>query len=602
MATKSFFRGNNPEAEVQAELAELRARIELQETAIQVLRSETVEPSKNSRRSRDRSSRRDLLKLAGAGVIGAAGSLVAGSSPVLAADGDAITAGNTTTATSETKLSATGGPFTEGTAFMVDASGASGDNDGIGGKASGVDTGVHGYGGAYGVFGQGGTAAGVRGDGVNSAPGLIGNGGASSGTGVSANGGSPNGSGVVATGAGTADGVQGTGGPTHGIGVHGFGGSESGGFVGVGVQGDGGPGPNGVGVSGNGVGGGPGVSGLGGPSSGPGVQGQGGASSGLGVNAFGGSPNGIGVFGTGTGTGGGIFGSGGSSGGYGVGGHGGGSSGVGVTGTGAGTGAGVLGSGGGTSAPGVQGYGGAAGGLGLSGLGGSISGAGPAGNGLAATGGTNSGAGPAGHGLVAQSGGPGGLGGAFIATGGRAPIQLGPAASPGTPSQQNYKGDVWVDSTGTAYLCIADGNPATWARLGAVNPRFGSQANTGGVMNLLPNPIRILDTRSASPYGGGSTHSLQVTGTADLNGTSTKVPSGAVAVIGNVTAVFPQGSGDLRLFPHGGTLPTTSNLNYNLNTTVANACIIGLSTAGALDVFVDVSTTHVLFDCSGFVI
>jgi hypothetical protein len=35
---------------------------------------------------------------------------------------------------------------------------------------------------------------------------------------------------------------------------------------------------------------------------------------------------------------------------------------------------------------------------------------------------------------------------------------------------------------------------------------------------------------------------------------------------------------------------------------VANACIIGLSTAGALDVFVDLSTTHLLFDCSGFVI
>jgi hypothetical protein len=36
--------------------------------------------------------------------------------------------------------------------------------------------------------------------------------------------------------------------------------------------------------------------------------------------------------------------------------------------------------------------------------------------------------------------------------------------------------------------------------------------------------------------------------------------------------------------------------------TQANACIVGLSAGGAVDIFVDVSTTHVLFDCSGFVI
>ena len=41
-------------------------------------------------------------------------------------------------------------------------------------------------------------------------------------------------------------------------------------------------------------------------------------------------------------------------------------------------------------------------------------------------------------------------------------------------------------------------------------------------------------------------------------------------MIGNVTAVFPQGSGDLRLFPDGGSLPTTSNLNYNVNANVVH--------------------------------
>lgn len=159
-----------------------------------------------------------------------------------------------------------------------------------------------------------------------------------------------------------------------------------------------------------------------------------------------------------------------------------------------------------------------------------------------------------------------------------------------------------VDSTGIIWVCVATNTPGTWTRVGQVQPAFGSQVNTGGVMNLLPNPIRILDTRSGSPWAGGTTNTVQVTGAVDINGSSTKVPAGAVAVIGNVTAVFPQGDGDLRLFPHGASLPTTSNLNFNANVTIANSAIVGLDASGRLGIFVDVSTTHVLFDCSGFVI
>ena len=140
-------------------------------------------------------------------------------------------------------------------------------------------------------------------------------------------------------------------------------------------------------------------------------------------------------------------------------------------------------------------------------------------------------------------------------------------------------------------------------------PTFGAQANTGGVMNLLPNPIRLLDTRINSvrnnnglPVGGGGTLVLQVTGASDLNLSSTVVPAGAVAVIGNVTVVFPEGAGDLRLFPHGQGIPTTSNLNYNVNVTIANSATVGLDASGQLDIYVDASTTHVLFDASGFVI
>jgi hypothetical protein len=252
----------------------------------------------------------------------------------------------------------------------------------------------------------------------------------------------------------------------------------------------------------------------------------------------------------------------------------------GVSGLGTGTGAGVSGTGGGGSGPGVQAMGG-----------------GPNGSGVVATGLG------AGSGILAL-GGAGGNGAQLVGSGTGAPLNLAPSGTPGPPGSGGHAaGDVWFDSSRILWVCINGGTPGTFARLGAVNPTFfgGAQANTGGVMNLLPNPIRILDTRSGSPWAGGSTHTLQVTGTADLNGSSTKVPAGALAVIGNVTAVFPQGAGDLRLFPHGASLPTTSNLNYNLNVTIANSATIGLDGSGRMDIFVDVSTTHVLFDASGFV-
>ena len=185
-------------------------------------------------------------------------------------------------------------------------------------------------------------------------------------------------------------------------------------------------------------------------------------------------------------------------------------------------------------------------------------------------------------------------------------LRLVPGAdSPPPNAKAHYSGEIFMDGGCTLWVCTLTGvgTQTRWVRIGAVNPNFfnGAQSNTGGVMNFLPNPIRILDTRSDSPYAGGSTHAIQVTGASDINGSSTTVPAGAVGVIGNVTAVFPQGAGDLRLFPHGAALPATSNLNYLLNVTLANACIVALDGAGRLDIFVDVSTTHVIFDASGFV-
>jgi hypothetical protein len=500
--------------------------LEQQEAELQMLKSER---RAGIAVAADRtSSRRDLFKLAGAGVAGAAATAVLGATPVSATDNQAIllgTAGNAQNHSTSTTTVNLDSMAADGDAFDFNAhlaTGTANNITGLTGRGKGNLAGVFGFGGGASGAGVGATGgapngAGVGGVGTGTGAGVHGSGGGASGFGVQGDGGSPNGIGVQAQGQGTGEGVAANGGGTSGTGARGIGGF-----------------PNGTGVDAGGQGTGPGVNANGGGSSGTGVQAQGGGPNGAGVNTFG------------AGSGPGMFASGGGSSGSGVGATGGGPNGPGINTTGAGTG----------------------------------------------------------EGLIAIGGGAGGNGAKLQGGGNGAPLNLVPSGSPGQPTAGVHStGDFWVDSNGTVWVNLSTGTPGVWARLGAVNPAFfaGAQANDGGVVNLLPNPIRLLDTRSGAPWAGGSTHALQVTGTTDLNGSTTKVPAGALGVIGNVTAVFPQGSGDLRLFPHGKPLPTTSNLNYNVNVTIANAATVGLDGSGQMDIFVDVSTTHVLFDASGFV-
>ena len=57
-----------------------------------------------------------------------------------------------------------------------------------------------------------------------------------------------------------------------------------------------------------------------------------------------------------------------------------------------------------------------------------------------------------------------GYGGHF--RGGRAPLRLVPANTPGNPSSGNHKrGELFVDSNGDLFFCKGDGTPGTWFRV-----------------------------------------------------------------------------------------------------------------------------------------
>jgi fibronectin type 3 domain-containing protein len=132
--------------------------------------------------------------------------------------------------------------------------------------------------------------------------------------------------------------------------------------------------------------------------------------------------------------------------------------------------------------------------------------------------------------------------------------------------------------------------------------------NTGGSTYLPLTPNRILDSRSplrlgmAASLTSGTPASFQVTGrSADpkLN-----VPSNAIAVLGNLTAVNEGSSGYFSLTPARpvGT-PSTSALNFPAGDTRANAVTVPLGAGGVLWItFKGTAGTHAdaIFDVTGY--
>ncbi|MGZ3600987.1 MAG: hypothetical protein ACXVCX_20395 [Ktedonobacterales bacterium] len=209
--------------------------------------------------------------------------------------------------------------------------------------------------------------------------------------------------------------------------------------------------------------------------------------------------------------------------------------------------------------------------------------------------GTGTGTGVQGHsqnGIGVQGNSANLIGGSF--TGGLAPLSLGLAATAGAPqaaSGAHTAGEIYLDSQANVFVCVASGTPGTWRSLSVAG------------MNFLPAPFRFVDTRggSGTPYSGqgpwatNSNHIIQITG---LHG----VPAGAKGFFGNVTVAQTAGNGYLRLYPAGAALPGTSTINYVANQIVANACIVGLSSGGALAIHVDGSSTQVILDVAGYIL
>ena len=109
-------------------------------------------------------------------------------------------------------------------------------------------------------------------------------------------------------------------------------------------------------------------------------------------------------------------------------------------------------------------------------------------------------------------------------------------------------------------------------------------------------PARFMDTRvglGGAAIGPGEVRNLVVAGRG-------AIPSNAVAVVLNVTATQPSTGGYLTVWPAGGSMPGSSNLNFLADETVPNMVTVGVGTGGAIAIANALGATHVIVDITGY--
>jgi hypothetical protein len=109
------------------------------------------------------------------------------------------------------------------------------------------------------------------------------------------------------------------------------------------------------------------------------------------------------------------------------------------------------------------------------------------------------------------------------------------------------------------------------------------------------SPTRVLDTRtSGSPIGPVSVRTVQITGTGG-------VPvGGARAVVANLTVTQPTMRSYMTAYPSGQARPNASTLNFVAGQTVPNLAMVGLSGSGAIDVYNNEGSAHLIVDVAGY--
>jgi hypothetical protein len=181
--------------------------------------------------------------------------------------------------------------------------------------------------------------------------------------------------------------------------------------------------------------------------------------------------------------------------------------------------------------------------------------------------------------------------GLYAQTSGR--IRQDGLLAPGLPSYTPNNYEQVRDSAGILWIHNATGS---WRRVNTVRV---DAADGSGVPFT---PLRLVDTRSGTKPAKNSTIKYLAAGAGLL---TSSIPTDAIAVMGNLTAVGYSGVGFLTISP-AGVNSTTSSINFITGQgAIANSFIVGLGTGadlGKLQVHVSNNTAcHYIVDITAYI-
>ena len=147
--------------------------------------------------------------------------------------------------------------------------------------------------------------------------------------------------------------------------------------------------------------------------------------------------------------------------------------------------------------------------------------------------------------------------------------------APPAREDPHVRGHVIEDAAGDLWLCVANGTPGTWRKLGG--------PTAAGAFHVLAAPVRVYDSRAGSPPGNVVKGQLAngASRTFDARNNGSGVPAGATAVLVNLTVTQTSAQGFLSLFRNGIAWPGTSSINWDhAQQTTANSSVVALDKDG----------------------
>jgi hypothetical protein len=174
---------------------------------------------------------------------------------------------------------------------------------------------------------------------------------------------------------------------------------------------------------------------------------------------------------------------------------------------------------------------------------------------------------------------------------------IGSCASTAAPAGSNtvtatYSDDAtFAPSTGSTSLVVADGPYSPLAPVRICDTRPNNPSNLTSITGAPANQCNG-QNNIGSTLAAGGTKSIAVAG--DFG-----VPSGATAVVLNVTVVNPTAPGYLSVYPKGAAQPMASNIDYVTGQVVPNLVEVGTGTAGEVTFYAS-TPTDIVVDVEGY--